>query len=344
MHQNNIIKPLYITMSTDLGSKSQSIALKDLLGNEFDFFEFDLKNIYSQNSFFKKYFQLILIIMKLRIEVRRASIRGSKIIFFNLKPALFTFDIWNSRNAITCSDFSHSLFNWHRKIKIKKNIRFYFQKLLFARFYKILTWTENLRQCLHEVYEIPLDKIIKVPLPLEFELFKKKPEPVINIPKVLFVGGDFERKGGNYLIEAWETKLKGKCELYIVTQKVINSTNGIKVFNNISKGSTEHIELFNNSDIFILPTKQDAFPYVLGEAAISGLTIITSKYALGSNEVINHGKSGFISETPDECIDYLLVLLNDKDLIYKFKCEMKKDINKNFSKEIIIQKYINAIT
>jgi len=36
---------------------------------------------------------------------------------------------------LTCSDFSHSLFNWYRQKKIKRDLRFYFQKKMYSRFY-----------------------------------------------------------------------------------------------------------------------------------------------------------------------------------------------------------------
>jgi glycosyltransferase involved in cell wall biosynthesis len=206
-----------------------------------------------------------------------------------------------------------------------------------------LTWTENLRQCIHDVYEIPFEKIIKVPLPLELELLGKNPVPVKNMPKVLFVGGDFDRKGGSFLVDAWESKLKGKCELILVTQKEMNFSNGIRVINNITKGSKDHVDLFQSSDIFILPTNQDAFPYVLGEAAISGLTIITSKFALGAPEVIIHGESGYISETSAGCIDYLLLLLDDIEKINEFKFKMFENIINKVSKDNIVREYLLAI-
>ena len=214
---------------------------------------------------------------------------------------------------------------------------------MFGKFYRILTWTENLRQCIHDVYEIPFEKIIKVPLPLELELLGKNPVPVKNMPKVLFVGGDFDRKGGSFLVDAWESKLKGKCELILVTQKEMNFSNGIRVINNITKGSKDHVDLFQSSDIFILPTNQDAFPYVLGEAAISGLTIITSKFALGAPEVIIHGESGYISETSAGCIDYLLLLLDDIEKINEFKFKMFENIINKVSKDNIVREYLLAI-
>jgi glycosyltransferase involved in cell wall biosynthesis len=92
-----------------------------------------------------------------------------------------------------------------------------------------------------------------------------------------------------------------------------------------------------------LPTNQDAFPYVLGEAAISGLTIITTKFALGAPEVIIHGESGYISETSFGCIDYLLLLLDDIEKINEFKFKMFENILPKVSKENIVKEYLFAI-
>lgn len=336
-------KPLFVTMSFDLGSSSQSKALEKLLDSEFDFFNLDLKKIKAQQSTYLKIRLFLQDLVALRKQVKVASKRNSKIIFFNLKPALFTIDLWDKTNALTCSDFSHSLFNWYNQRKIKRDLRFYFQKKLYSRFYRILTWTENLKQCISEVYDVDITKVLKVPLPLDFDELAQQPTVLNKIPKVLFVGGELERKGGNLLVNAWETKLKGKCELIILTQSKFNAPEGLKVFNNILKGSKQHIELFKTSDIFILPTYRDAFPYVLGEAAMASMAIVTTQYALGAKDIIKHGKSGYIAENSEKCVDYLMKLLENHELIKEFKNETYKLVQQGYSKKIVVQSYLNAI-
>jgi glycosyltransferase involved in cell wall biosynthesis len=226
-------------------------------------------------------------ILELRFQVKKTSNEGHKIVFQNLKPALFSFGLWNAKNGIVISDFSHSLFEWCKKKSYKKNKRFYSQRILYQQLYKILTFTDNLKANLEEVYNISSEKLYNVPIPLDFENYYQVPQPVGAKPKVLFVGGEFNRKGGNHILNAWESKLKGKCELTILTNSKIEAKEGIHVFNDVSKGSQEHISIFQSSDIFILPTDRDAYPIVLGEAAVSSLAIITTQYAFGAKNIIH---------------------------------------------------------
>ena len=336
-------KNLFVTMSTDLGSNSICIALQKTLEPELEFFQYDLINIKRYNNIFKKCYMLFKNIITLRKKVSLTTANGSKVIFMNLKPALLTYDLWNSSNSLTCSDFSHSLFNWFEKKPIKRDIRFYFQKILFLRFHKILAWTENYKMCIHEVYNVPFHKIVKVPLPFELDFFKF--EPLYNnlLPNVLFIGGEFFRKGGDILLNAWNDILKGRCNLIIVTKDKISIPQGVEFHNDVVKGTDKHFELFYKSDIFILPTRRDAYPYVLAEASVAGLTIITTKYALGAKELIEHGINGFIADSPSETIQFLDQLLNDKDKLIEFRKKTLNFINTKYCLEIIKNNYLLAI-
>lgn len=328
---------------TDLGGRSLGNSYETVLKGECDFFEFDMIAIWktpSKIGFYKAYIGLIF---DLRKNVKRTVRSGGKVIFQNLKPALFTFGIWNSKNSILISDFSHSIFTWHRHGVYKEDLRLKSQKYLFNKLYRIIALTDNLANNLHEVYKVDKSKIRKAPLPLDFEYFYQEPKITPIIPKVLFVGGEFYRKGGNHLLKAWDDKLKGKCELIILTKETIESKDGITTYNNLSKGDELHKQLFRRTDIFILPTNKDAYPVVLGEAAAASMAIITTQYALGAKNIIEHGKSGFVAETPENCIDYLVELLDKPELIDQFKKETHNNIVHNFSKEQFKKLFFNAI-
>ena len=66
MNQNHFQKPLYVTLSTDLGSYSQSIALNNILESKFDFFHLDLRTFDSNYKIFSKIVVLTKKILKLR--------------------------------------------------------------------------------------------------------------------------------------------------------------------------------------------------------------------------------------------------------------------------------------
>lgn len=336
-------KPLFITYMTDLGGTSLGHSYQKVLKSECNFFVFDLlklQQIESKWAFYIAYFKLI---KELRTAVKSTVKNGEKVIFQNLKPALFTLGIWDNTNGIIISDFSHTLYQWFRDKTYKKNFRFYTQRLLYKKLYKLIALTDNLADNLHQVYGVPISRIKYVPLPLDLEYYYQKPKPTSKKPKVLFVGGHFYRKGGNHLLEFWETTLKDRCQLIIMTQNKLKSPKDIQIYNNVSKGDSLHKQLFKECDIFILPTNRDAYPVVLGEAAAASMAIITTKFALGAKNIIKDGLSGFITETPEDCIKSLLTLLDNKDLIDQFKTVSNEIVLEQFTAQKFRQAFFKAI-
>jgi hypothetical protein len=262
----NSSKPLFVTYMTDLGGTSLGKSYEKILKNECNFYELDLVKLQLHTNKIKFYIVYFKLVRELRKTVKTTIQKGGKVIFQNLKPALFTFGIWNNTNGIIISDFSHTLFQWFKDKTYKKDFRYYSQKFLYRKLYKVIALTDNLYMNLHQVYGVSKSRINRVSLPLDFEYYYQIPQKTNKIPKVLFVGGNFNTKGGNYLLDNWETSLKDKCELIIITKDKIKKRKGITVYNNLSKGDYLHQKLFKQSDVFVLPTTRDAFPVVLGEA------------------------------------------------------------------------------
>jgi glycosyltransferase involved in cell wall biosynthesis len=139
----------------------------------------------------------------------------------------------------------------------------------------------------------------------------RKPGPL----RVLFVGGDFVRKGGDLLLEVAKTRLKGKVELYLVTAADVPAEDGIFVYRGVKPHSPALLQRYAEADVFVLPTRGDCLAVVLGEAMASSLPIITT--AVGAHtEAVEDGRSGFIVGVGDGRAlgDKLEQLAGDPDL------------------------------
>jgi glycosyltransferase involved in cell wall biosynthesis len=93
--------------------------------------------------------------------------------------------------------------------------------------------------------------------------------------RMLFVGGQFERKGGPELLEA----LAGAdfpYDLQIVTQSPVAPRPGVTVHTDVRPGSGVLDELYARADLFVLPTHADASPHVVLEAMAAGLPVIST--------------------------------------------------------------------
>lgn len=63
-------------------------------------------------------------------------------------------------------------------------------------------------------------------------------------------------------------------------------------------GHADGIEMMAGFDAFLLPSRYEAMPYVLLEAAASGLPIVMTDVG-GAREVVRHGENGFVLPEPD---------------------------------------------
>ncbi len=92
-----------------------------------------------------------------------------------------------------------------------------------ARRSKLISWCEWAKDSLEKDYGIERDKVVVVPPGVDLEKWKSAREGAAQRPvRLLFVGGDFRRKGGDTLLEAFRTSLQQECELDIVTREPVN--------------------------------------------------------------------------------------------------------------------------
>ncbi len=116
--------------------------------------------------------------------------------------------------------------------------------------------------------------------------------------RLLFVGGDLRRKGGDLLIETYRRHLTDTCELHLVTGADVPTGDGVYVHRGLGPYSPELLRLYRESDVFVLPTRGDCLAVVLGEAMASSLPIVTTRVG-GHAEAVEDGESGFLIDVDD---------------------------------------------
>ncbi len=100
-------------------------------------------------------------------------------------------------------------------------------------------------------------------------------------PRVLFVGGDFPRKGGYDLLAVWrDARLHERATLDLMTSWPIPSAllpPGVTVHRDLSAYTPEWHALWRDADIFALPTRDEAWGIAFQEAAAAGLPAIGTR-------------------------------------------------------------------
>jgi alpha-maltose-1-phosphate synthase len=181
------------------------------------------------------------------------------------------------------------------------------ERELFSRATGVLPWSQVAAKSLQKDYEIPTKKTHILPPSLELPAPREPSRH--KIPRALFVGADFKRKGGDLLLESFRS-FRGQLELDILTQSPVPPEVGVRLWRHIKAHTPEWESLWRDADFFIFPSHLETFGIVLVEAMAFELPIISSRTG-AAEEILDHGKCGYLLDalTFDElslAIDRLL--------------------------------------
>ena len=138
-------------------------------------------------------------------------------------------------------------------------------------------------------------------------------------PRVLFIGGDFPRKGGPDLLEAWrDGGFANIAELELVTDWPLSAEAlppGVTLTRGVATYSDRWRELWRRADVYVMPTRHEAFGIVYEEAAASGIPAIGSDIN-AVPEIIQDGATGCLVRPGDRAAlaGALRALLESADL------------------------------
>jgi glycosyltransferase involved in cell wall biosynthesis len=116
-------------------------------------------------------------------------------------------------------------------------------------------------------------------------------------PRVLFMGGDFARKGGHDLVAAWRAGRFGeRARLDLVTHAAVpdaGEADGIHVHAGVPVYSPAWRRLWRGADVFALPTHDEAFGLVFQESAAAGLPSVGTRIN-AIPELVLEGETGLL--------------------------------------------------
>ena len=114
---------------------------------------------------------------------------------------------------------------------------------------------------------------------------------------VLFIGGDFPRKGGPELLEAWrQGGFADRAVLQVVTEWPLaqrDMPDGVRVVSGVAPHSERWKELWHEADCFVMPPRHEAFGLVYQEAAAAGLPVVATRIN-AIPEIVEHDRTGIL--------------------------------------------------
>ena len=200
---------------------------------------------------------------------------------------------------------------WDSEERRVRKRRYY--KRIFNACAHLITWSQWAKNNLQSAYEIAPEKITVIPPGVDTGQFRpadRSPDNGSNpggstpgtrggdgMVRVLFVGGEFHRKGGSWLTRWAASTAHRNWELHIVTRDKLSARRralpNVFVHGDLQSGSEKLIALYQKCDLFALPTREENFGIVAIEALATGLPVVITDVN-ATSEIVRDGETGFL--------------------------------------------------
>ena len=182
---------------------------------------------------------------------------------------------------------------WRVQEKSKRTL----YRQVFSRVRGFVGWSNWAKQSFVDDYGCREEDVAVIPPGVDLDQFIV-PERNNEFPRILFVGGDFERKGGDLLLDVFRRRLRGKAILDLVTRSKVSEEPGVFVHTGVEPNSPALLERYRQADIFVLPTRADCSSLVCMEALASGLPLVTTRVG-GIPDLVDEDKTGYLFDVDD---------------------------------------------
>jgi glycosyltransferase involved in cell wall biosynthesis len=169
------------------------------------------------------------------------------------------------------------------------------ERRAFANAALVAAWTAWARRGVER--EQPRANVVEHHPGLDVQRYRPAQHEPRERPRVLFVGGRFAEKGGEDLLLALRDRLGGDVELDLVTPAPVPAREGVRV-HRLEPSDPRLLALYQQADVFCLPTYGDTNPWVLLEAMACGAPVVSTPVGAIA-EMLDGGRAGVLVPVGD---------------------------------------------
>lgn len=212
----------------------------------------------------------------------------------------------------------------------------------------LTTWNEWAKRSLVDDYGIAAERVTVVSPGIDLERWKFDRSQRLGgrVVRLLFVGGDFRRKGGEVLLDVFAQRLQGRCELDIVTREDVDPRGlaGVRVHHGLTSNCPELLQLYREADVFVLPTFGECHPIATIEALAAGLPVVSTRIG-AIPEIVRDGETGLLTPPGDrealgEALDRLV---GDAELVAAMASRAQQDACQRFDGRVNYARLVELV-
>ncbi|MEQ1757830.1 MAG: glycosyltransferase family 4 protein [Vicinamibacterales bacterium] len=203
---------------------------------------------------------------------------------------------------------------------------------LYRKASRVFTLSEHTRRSMLSDYGVTPEAAHAVGAGANFAA-PPAPHGAYDCKSIVFVGIDFERKGGVTVLEAFRRvrEVRPDVELFIAGPELSITQPGVTSLGRLSSRD-QLLELYQRSSLFVMPSLCEPFGFVFLEAMMCGLPCIGSTND-AMPEIIEHGRTGCVvpPNDPPALAEAILAMLADPARLSEMGRQGRKRAQERFS-------------
>ena len=210
---------------------------------------------------------------------------------------------------------------------------------LYRKAATIFTLSKFCEESLVEDYGISQEKVLTVSTGINIDMPPALPDRSKTAPVILFVGVEWETKGGPELWNAFaKVRLRRPdAELWIVGARPDLRGEGVRFFGRVDR--EQMAQIFQEARLLCVPSRIERASMVALDAAAHGLPVISTPHGAGS-ERLQNGVTGLLVDPcdTDSLADGILRLLDHPDLAAEMGKAGRRMVEESFTWEAVGKK------